>query len=321
LGGGGCFGLNLARMLLEHGHEVIGAGRSPLKGEAFTLGAERKGYLYKVFQVGADNEFLLDWLDAERPSVIVNFAAQGEGAASYKARNWKYFYRTNVVALAELTEMLLGRQYLERFIQVGSSEVYGSVTSPATEEASPKPTSVYANSKLAFDLHLQSLARHWQFPAIVVRPSNCMTPGQQLHRVVPKTFLLALTGRRLELHGGGRASKSYMAADDLSEAILLLSQHGQVGEIYNAGPEVPVSIRRLVEICAQAMSRRIEEVAAVAPDRDGQDECYWIDSSKLKRLGWLPRVSLEKAVEQVRGWVQDHLPVLGRMPTEFEMRA
>lgn len=321
LGGGGCFGLNLARMLLAHGHEVIGAGRSSLRGEAFTLGAERMGYRYRPLVLGRDNEFLLDWLEDEKPEVIVNFAAQGESVASFKARHWKYFYRTNVDALVELTEALLGKTWLHRFIQVGTSEVYGSVIKAATEEAPLKPSSPYAVSKLAFDMHLQSVAKTFGFPAVVVRPSNCVTPGQQLHRVVPKTFVLGLTGRKLQLHGGGEARKSYMAADDLSSAIMLLVERGEVGEVYNAGPRDPVSIRKVVELCAISMDIEFEHLVEMVPDRTGQDSCYWIDSSKLRRLGWNEHMTLPHAVAHVGGWVKSHLRVLAGLPHDYEMRA
>lgn len=321
LGGGGCFGLNQARQLLAMGHEVIGCGRSALRGEAHTLGAVEAGYRYRVYSVGPDNEFITEWLEDEKPAVIVNFAAHGEGAVSFKARNWKYFYRTNTSALVELSEMLLGRPWLVRFIQVGTSEIYGSVNSPATEDAPLKPSSPYSVSKAAFDLHLLCIAKTWGFPAIVVRPSNCMTPGQQMHRVVPKTFMLALTGRRLELHGGGVARKSYMAAEDLSRAIALLAERGKVGEVYNAGPEQAISIRYLVELCAQSLNMPFDQVADLVPDRTGQEACYWIDSSRLRALGWEPQVPLAGAVAQVHAWVRTYLSELRHLPLEHEMRA
>lgn len=321
LGGGGCFGLNLARLLLASGHEVIGCGRSALRGPAFSLGVQEMGYRYRAMVVGADNEFIVDWLEAEKPEVIVNFAAQGEGAASYRARHWKYFYATNVEALVDLTERLLGRAWLQRFIQVGTSEVYGSVELPAAEDAPLRPSSPYAVSKLAFDQHLVSIAKTWKFPGLVCRPSNCITDGQQLHRVVPKTFLLAMTGRKLELHGGGLARKSYMDAEDLSRALLLLAKRGDVGEIYNAGPQTTISIRRLVELCALSMGKSLEETVISVPDRTGQDSCYWIDSSKLRRLGWEAEMPLQDGIDKIQHWVQNHLAVLSGMPTEYEMRA
>lgn len=321
LGGGGCFGINLAKHLLQRGHEVIGTGRSALKGVAHTFGVQGMGYRYLVYSIGSDNEFIAEWLEQEQPEVIVNFAAHGEGAASFKARNWKYFYATNTLALVQLTEMLLGRPWLKKFVQVSTSELYGSVERPAAEDAPLKPSSPYSVSKVAFDLHLQSIARTWGFPAVIVRPSNCITPGQQMHRVVPKTFLLGLTGRKLELHGGGMAKKSYMAADDLSSAIEVLAAGGALGDVYNAGPEHPVRVCELVRLCAARLGMALEDLVEIVPDRTGQDACYWIDSGKLKALGWEPRVRLEDAVAEVHLWVQNFLPVLVGLPLEHEMRA
>lgn len=320
LGGGGCFGVNLALSLLGAGMEVIGCGRSPLR-EPFALGVDRLGYRYRRYTVGPENEFIVDWLDEERPDVVVNFSAQGEGAASWKARHWKFFYSTNLNALADLTERLLGKPWMQRFIQVGTSEVYGSVDKPSKEDDAVNPGSVYANSKLALDYHIQILSRRFGFPGIVVRPSNCVTPGQQLHRVVPKTFLLALTGRKLPLHGGGYARKSYMAADDLSIAIDLLALRGKIGEIYNSGPEAPIQIRDLVQICADQLGMSLGEVADVVEDRTGQEGCYWIDSSKLMALGWEPRFDLGTACADVKAWVNLNLGALKGMPTDYEMRA
>lgn len=321
LGSGGCFGLDFARHALSLGHEVIGCGRSALRGEAFTLGTDRMGFRYRQFCIGPDNEFLLDWLESEKPDVIVNYAAQGESVASHRAKHWKYFYRTNVGALVELTEMLLGKPWLKRFIHVGTSEVYGGVDAACGEEAPLKPSSPYAVSKLTFDMHLESIAKVWGFPAIVVRPSNCITPGQQLHRVVPKTFLLAMSGKKLQLHGGGKARKSYMHATDLSRAIMTLVESGKVGEIYNAGPRYPTAIRDLVFMCAAAMDRHAAEVLEIVPDRTGQDSCYWIKSDKLRALGWEISIPLEDAVLEVHDWVRKYLPELVQQPTDFEMRA
>jgi dTDP-glucose 4,6-dehydratase len=322
LGGGGCFGLNLARHALELGHEVFGIGRSPLKGEAFTLGATRMGYRYWNYAIGPDTEFIMELLDREKPELIVCFAAQGEGAASFRpAHHWKHFYRTNAVGLVELTEHLSTREWLRLFIQVGTSELYGSVESPSKEGDPLIPTSPYAASKAAFDMHLLSIAKVLKFPGLIVRPSNCYTPGQQLHRVIPKAFLYGLTGRRLPLQGGGRSRKSYLDAKDLSRAIMTLSECGVVGEAYNCGPEEPTSIRRVLEMCAQCLALRFDQLVEEAEDRVGQDGCYWLDSSKLKALGWAPEVPLLGGLAWMHEWVETYLTDLLDLPVDFRMRA
>ena len=110
------------------------------------------------------------------PQVIVNFAAQGEGAVSWK-NSWRFF-ETNSMALTRLTEELMKRDYLERFIQIGTSEMYGSVDHAATEDEPIKPSSPYAASKVAFDMYLESVHRFLKFPMNIIRPCNAYCPGQ-----------------------------------------------------------------------------------------------------------------------------------------------
>lgn len=321
LGGGNCYGLNLARMLLEQGHQVMGIGRSSLKGEAFTLGVERMGYQYHVYSVGPDTDFILDLLKAEKPEIIVSFAAQGEGQASFQIEHWKYFYRTNTQALVELTEKLHGAPWLQRFIQIGTSELYGSVETPSNEDSPLRPSSPYAISKAAFDLHLMSIARVCGFPGLVVRPSNAYCQGQQLHRVIPKALIYGRSGHRVPLHGGGKARKSYIHADDLSRAVILLSGKGQAGEIYNVGPQEPISIRDLLSKCAESLGLEFHELVAEAPERTGQDGCYWLDSTKIKQLGWHQEVTLETGLRQMLDWVEIYWDEIGGMPTQYRLRA
>src|SRR5258708_18697250 len=104
----------------------------------------------------------MELLDREKPQVMVNFAAQGEGATSLK-HSWRYF-ETNCVALAKLAEELQSRDYLERFIHIGTSELYGSVEHAATEDEPIKPTIPYAASTSSFVMPLVSLHSPFYIP-------------------------------------------------------------------------------------------------------------------------------------------------------------
>src|SRR5580693_2166309 len=224
LGGGGSFGIHSALYLLDQADPelVMGIGRNLMRPEPFSLGIEkREGYVYHARHVTYELDLLLELLDKEKPEIIVNFAAQGEGAVSWK-HSWRFF-ETNSMALARLTEELMKRDWLERFIQIGTSEMYGSVSHASKEDEPIKPTSPYAASKVAFDMYLESVHRFLKFPMNIIRPSNAYCPGQLLHRVIPKTVLCGLTGARLPLHGAGRAEKSYIHARDLGRAIHLVS--------------------------------------------------------------------------------------------------
>ena len=264
-------------------------------------------------------DLLLEVLDREKPEIIVNFAAQGEGAVSWK-HSWRFF-ETNSMALSRLAEELMKRDWLERFIQIGTSEMYGSVGHAANEDEPIKPSSPYAASKVAFDMYLESVHKFLKFPMNVIRPSNAYCPGQLLHRVIPKAVWCGLTGNKLPLHGGGRAEKSYIHARDLGRAIHLVAEQAPLGVIYNAGPAQPTSIREVVERTARALGMPFEDLCEVTGDRLGQDSRYWLDSSRLKKaVGWEPQIGWDEGLAEMVAWGRKYIDEFRTWPTDYVLR-
>ena len=324
LGGGGSFGIHTSKYLLDHADtdRVIAVGRNPARPEPFTLnvGKGDKRYSYHAYHVTHELDLLLELFDRERPQVIINYAAQGEGAVSWK-HSWRFF-ETNSMALARLAEELMKRPYLERFIQIGTSEMYGSVEHATKEDEPIKPTSPYAASKVAFDMYLVSVHKFLKFPMNIIRPSNAYCPGQLLHRVVPKAVICGLTGRKLPLQGGGRAEKSYIHARDLARAIHLVAEKAPLGAIYNAGPPKPISIRALVEKVADALQMKFDDLCEITGDRLGQDSRYWLDSSAIKRdVGWDPQISLEEGLAEMVTWGRKYVDQVRDWPMDYTLRA
>jgi dTDP-glucose 4,6-dehydratase len=324
LGGGGSFGIHTSKYLLDHAEtdRVIAVGRNPARPEPFTLnvGKGDKRYSYHAYHVTHELDLLLELLDKEKPQVIINYAAQGEGAVSWK-HSWRFF-ETNSMALARLAEELMQRPYLERFIQIGTSEMYGSVNHATKEDEPIKPTSPYAASKVAFDMYLISVHKFLKFPMNIIRPSNAYCPGQLLHRVVPKAVVCGLTGRKLPLQGGGRAEKSYIHARDLGRAIHMVAEKAPLGTVYNVGPLQPISIRALVEKTATALGIKFEELCEITEDRLGQDSRYWLDSSAIKRdIGWEPQIGIEDGLAEMVVWGRKYVNQLRDWPMEYTLRA
>jgi dTDP-glucose 4,6-dehydratase len=324
LGGGGSFGIHTSKYLLDHANpkKVIAVGRNPPRPEPFTLkvGDGDPRYAYHAYHVTHELDLLMRLLDKERPQVIINFAAQGEGAVSWKD-SWRFF-ETNSMALAKLTEELMKRDYLERFIQIGTSEMYGSVDHAATEDEPIKPSSPYAASKVAFDMYLESVSRFLKFPMDIIRPCNAYCPGQLLHRVIPKAIWCGLTGNKLPLHGGGKAEKSYIHARDLGRAIHLVAEKAPLGVVYNAGAAKPTSIREVVERCAKALGIPFEQLCTMTGDRLGQDSRYWLDSSRIKNaVGWEPQIGWDEGLAEMVAWGKKYLPQIKDWPTDYVLRA
>ena len=225
------------------------------------------------------------------------------------------------MALSRLCEELMKRNWLERFIQIGTSEMYGSVNHPVKEDEPIKPSSPYAASKVAFDLYLVSVFKNLNFPMNVIRPSNAYCPGQLLHRVIPRTIWCGLTGNKLPLQGGGKAEKSYIHARDLARAIMLVSQEAPLGEIYNVGPKEPTSIREVVERTASALGVPFAEICEITQDRIGQDSRYWLDSTKIEsQLGWSQLIEWDEGLKEMVQWGRSYTSQIKNYPTEYVMR-
>ncbi len=323
LGGGGMLGVQMALYLLAHASHVhvVSVGRNPERPPAFSLhrGIDDSRYEYHQLHIAYEAHRLQELLEAKRPEVIINFAAQGEEGASW-TDSWRYF-DTNAVALAKIVEPLIDVPWLKKWVQIGTSAVYGSFAGTVTEEHPLRPSTPYAASKAAADFYLASVSRVRNFPVNILRPSNLYGPGQQLHRIIPKTILCALLGRKLALHGGGMSRKSYLYAEDLSRAARLAAEHGPSRAVYNVGPKDATSIRALVERVCEKVGLPLQQVTQVSPGRMGEESPCVLDSSLIaSELGWSQQVDLDEGLDRTIDWVKQHLDFLKNQPTEFVLQ-
>lgn len=324
LGGNGTLGSQYIRHLLQSDPDVrvVCVGRSPEKPPAFSLyrGIDEPRIDYHRIHIAQETSKLLALIESVKPAVIVNFAAQAESSASWKS-SWQFF-ETNNVALAKIVEPLVGAPWLHRWIQIGSSEVYGATAEPATEEFPLLPATPYSASKAAADLYLSSVAKVVNFPAIIARPSGVYGPGQGVYRVIPKAVLYALTGQKLPLEGDGTTEKCLLHTEDLSRAICTIIDKGEIGAIYNVGPAMGVTIKAIVELIAEKTNVPFAQLVTPAPNRPGQEIKYLLDSTRLMReLGWRPQMTLSAGIDTMVHWVRGHLEFLKTQPTKYEVRA
>jgi dTDP-glucose 4,6-dehydratase len=321
LGGGGVFAIHFAKFLLEQSivESVISVGRNPPSTAPFTLnvGNGDSRYSYHQIHITFEQERLKELMLSKKPNVIVNFAALAY-ATSWDTPH--HYYNTNVTAVAQMCDYLQHVDWLDRFIQIGTSELYGPVVEPASENAPLFPTSPYAVSKLAADMHLETMFRVRKFPMNILRPSNAYGPGQLLYRILPKAVYSVVNNIKVPLEGGGIAKKSYMHATDIARALWLIMYKAPIGEVYNVGPKDPVSIKELVELVAKTANLKTEDFIENVPGRVGEDFQYWLDSSKIISLGYKQSIDLTAGVIAMLDWARMYKNQLPR-PQNFVLRA
>lgn len=324
LGANSFSGQDFVDLLLEDGrNRVIGVSRSPERSAAFLKYRERgdlSKYRYAQLDMNRDMPRILELLDAERPEWIVNFAAQSEVAPSWE--HPEHWFQTNTVALANLVNHLRRKEYLQRYLHVSSPEAYGSCEGNVTEDAPLNPSTPYAASKAAADMLLQVYRKQFKFPLLTVRGTNVYGARQQLFKIIPRTVIYLKTGKTIELHGGGKAIKSYIQIRDISRGELAILEKGELGQIYNLSPDRGIEVREVVRIICERMGKSFGASTRMVEERPGQDKAYVIDSTKARKtLGWTPRVSLEEGLSEVASWVEKFWPEISAMTLDYKHQA
>jgi dTDP-glucose 4,6-dehydratase len=157
---------------------------------------------------------------------------------------------------------------------------------------------------------------------VFTRAANVIGPGQQLYRIVPRTILSVLLGRRLPLHGGGRSLRSFISIRDVADGTLRAVRRGTPGAIYHLSTERHVSVRDLVEEICRQMGVDPDDVVEVVGERPGKDAAYLLDSTRAREeLGWQPRESTEEVVAATIRWAREHLDELRDAPLEYVHKA
>ena len=322
--GANCFsGQDFVDLLLDDPqYDVIGVSRSPERSDLFLkykLREDLSRYKYYHMDFNHDMTELLDLLDEEKPKWIINFAALSEVAPSWE--NPDHWFQTNTVSLARLVNYLREQDYLERYLHVSSPEAYGTCAGNITEDAPLNPSTPYAVSKAAADMLLETYRRQFGFPLLTVRATNVYGSRQQLHKIIPRSVIYIKQGRKIQLHGGGVAVKSYIHIRDVSKGELTILEKGRIGDIYHISPEEGAEIREIVRIIAERMGKEFKEVTEAVEERPGQDAAYVIDSSKAEtELGWSPQISLEDGLTEVIEWVEEYWEQIQQQPFEYQHR-
>ena len=234
---------------------------------------------------------------------VVNFAAESHVDRSIAEQD--VFAVTQVIGTGVLLDAAreLG---VERFLQVSTDEVYGSIAEGTFTEESPlAPSSPYSATKAGGDLLVQAHVHTHGLPAVICRGSNNYGPRQYPEKLIPLMILNALHGDPLPVYGDGRNVRNWIFVEDFARALDTVLLRGEPGQVYNAGGPDEMEnldvVRRIIEL-AGADESLIEFVT----DRKGHDRRYSLSSDKVRALGWEPRVRFDDGLPLTVGWYRDN---------------
>ncbi|MBW8065193.1 MAG: dTDP-glucose 4,6-dehydratase [Nitrospira sp.] len=304
-GGAGFIGSHLVRRLLSEGHNPV-----------VNLDALRySGNLENLADVAHDPRYAFvhgDICDAgtvERVlkehniDSVVNCAAETHVDRSILEPN--SFARTDVVGTAVLLEEVR-KAKVARFLQVSTDEVYGSVEHGwSKEDDALAPRSPYSASKAGADLLVLSYWATYRFPVLITRGSNTYGPNQYPEKFVPLFITNAIDDQLLPLYGDGRYRRDWLSVHDHCRAIEHVLRYGVPGNVYNIGGGNEQENITVAEMILKHLGKPMELIRFVE-DRPGHDRRYAVDWSRLRLLGWSPRVRFEEGLCATVDWYRTH---------------
>lgn len=316
-------GSNLVKHLLLENYKVIAVSRQKEIQNPYNpysnLVTSTNFRFYQV-DLNTNADKIIKICKENNVSTIVNFSAQ-----SMVGESWIYpeqWYKTNVVALSELISLFrINDIKLNKFIHFTTPEVYGNSTGTIKENFNFMPTTPYAISRAAGDYHLKSMYETTGFPVIFTRAANVYGEHQSNYRIIPKTFIFGMTGRKLSLHGGGNSERSFIHIDDVSRSLLKILDNGNIGSSYHISTNKIIKISELVSMCCSIMGIEYDDICRVTEDRPGKDAVYRLDSSRLRdSLGWTDEIGLDEGLKRTCNWVKKNLDHILKFPTEYQHR-
>jgi len=296
-GGAGFIGSNFVHYLIDkYPYKIIVLDKLTYAGNLDNLSDIRKGIIFIKGDI-CDRKVVSRAMRG--CDIVLNFAAETHVDRSIIDAG--VFVRTDILGTYTLLEEAK-KQGIKRFIQISTDEVYGSIEIGSFTEESPLlPNSPYAASKAGADLLCRSYFKTYNFPVLITRSSNNYGPYQHPEKFIPVVILNALENKPIPVYGDGRNVRDWIYVEDNCQAIDIVMQKGEPGEIYNIGGG---NERKNIETC-KLILREIgkgEELISFVKDRPGHDRRYSVSSDKIKKLGWQPRTSFEEGLSKTIKW-------------------
>jgi CDP-glucose 4,6-dehydratase len=231
-------------------------------------------------------------------------------------------FESNVRGTWQLLEACrLNARLVRRVIVASSDKAYGIHEQlPYKEEFALQGRFPYDVSKSCADLIALSYFHTYRTPVVVTRCGNLWGPGDlNFNRLIPGTIRSALLNEPPIVRSDGTFRRDYFFVRDAVDAYLTLA--GQMtsqelpGEAFNFGNEEPLTVLEVVDTILRFMGKT-ELKPVVLSEASDEIPNQYLDCSKAKsRLGWRPRHTFERGLEETVPWYRERLSSSGARPT------
>ncbi|MDR3182335.1 MAG: SDR family oxidoreductase [Planctomycetaceae bacterium] len=306
-GGAGFIGSNLARYILDKGHEVTVL-------DNFSTGKWQNltDILDKITLIKGDVRDR-ETVDAavEGVSAVFHEAAIGSVPRSVKEPN--FAHSNNVNGTVNVLEAVRAAG-IKRLVFAASSSAYGDqLVSPKVETMNPMPISPYAANKVACEMYMQAYHAAYGLETVCLRYFNVFGPRQDpfgaYAAVIPAFVSNILQNKRPQVFGDGEQTRDFCYIENVCSANWLAAHapaENCTGRAVNIACRSAVSLNQILNKIKSLMHSEIE--AEYLPERVGDIKHSLADIAAAKQMiGYEPLVYFDEGLERAISWYTENL--------------
>jgi len=203
---------------------------------------------------------------------------------------------TNVLGTQKILES--ARKNNCKVIYASTSHVYGIPKKlPINETASTSPTSIYAGSKLAGEILCESYHKQFNMDISIVRIFSVYGPESNNHLVIPNIVTQLKNSNIIKL-GNINSRRDFIFISDVINAFRIILNNINGFNVYNVGAEKSYSIKEICKKFEKLSGKKIIIKSNLKQTRKFDVKNIVCDATKLKKLGWKSKMSLDKGLKK-----------------------
>jgi nucleoside-diphosphate-sugar epimerase len=232
------------------------------------------------------------------------------GAYTHVGKSWQRVDECIQVNIQGTLNLLMALEPVgyTRFVNVGTSEIYGDIDVPFAESDQVHPISPYSVSKHGAEEYCRLFSEGNSWPIVRLRPFNAYGPMQSPDRVVPEIIGRALQDQPLRMTLGTQTRELNYVEDLADGMVRVATAPGIDGELLNLGNGREVSMRDLATLILQIMGNPIKAEFGALEERPIEIPRMYADATKAaERIGWTSQVTLEDGLARTIDWYRKNL--------------
>lgn len=301
----GFIGSNLVDRLLANGDCVVGYDNLSTGFNAFLSLAQQSTQFTFIKGDLLNTNLLCESMQG--CDAVIHFAANAD--VRFGTEHPDKDLQQNTIATFNVLEAMRANG-ITRIAFSSTGSVYGEAVTIPTPENAPFPiqTSLYGASKLAGEGLIAAYSEGFNFQSYIFRFVSILGERYTHGHVFDFYKQLQKDPSQLNILGNGKQRKSYLYIQDCIDAILFAMQHAKDKvNIFNLGTDEYCEVNDSIGwICESLKVKPTLHYSGGARGWIGDNPFIFLDCSKIRALGWTPKLSIQQSIYKTVDYIREN---------------